>query len=302
MAYPLVENAIGSFCILNGKKVNFDSTEGKNLFLPTNDITYYESIRLTSGVFVFWEAHMLRLHLSIEAKENFPINTEEIYEQAIMLFKETEPAIMDGNIRIVITHNLTLLYFSQMSYPPKAFFEEGIHTALLSWERVDPQVKVFRGDYKKAVADKMQMDTPFGFPYELLLVNGNDEITEGSRSNFFVLYDNVVYSPPEDKILIGITRHFVLMAMNDVGISLCEKAYTLSEILAMRDEHNHAPPKLALFVTSSPFDILPISSVDNEKFDSVHCPALLRLMDAYRAVVEQYIDSRSPDMTSEMTE
>ena len=59
MAYPLVEGNIGKYCILNGRKVDFDSAEGQELFVPTDDITYYESIRFQKGVLLFWEDHMV---------------------------------------------------------------------------------------------------------------------------------------------------------------------------------------------------------------------------------------------------
>ena len=76
MAYPLVEGNIGKYCILNGRKVDFDSAEGQELFVPTDDITYYESIRFQKGVLLFWEDHMERLRKSVEAKENFPIDPD----------------------------------------------------------------------------------------------------------------------------------------------------------------------------------------------------------------------------------
>ena len=68
MAYPLVDGNIGDYCTLNGQKVLFTSEEGKKLFLPTDEITYYESVRFQKGVLLFWEDHMARLSKSVAAK------------------------------------------------------------------------------------------------------------------------------------------------------------------------------------------------------------------------------------------
>ena len=151
MAYPLVEGNIGEYCTLNGKKVLFDSVEGSELFLPTDEITYYESIRFQEGVLLFWGDHMERLHKSVAAKEDFPIDPDTyrfIAENMIW-----ESGMSDGNVRVVVTKTRNLIYFSNMTYPTTEMYQEGIVTKSLTWERVEPHVKVFRGDYKKAVAE-----------------------------------------------------------------------------------------------------------------------------------------------------
>ena len=288
MAYPLVEGNIGEYCSLNGNKVLFDSPEGSRLFLPTDEITYYESVRFQEGVLLFWGDHMERLHKSVAAKENFPIDPDTyrfIAENMIW-----ESGASDGNIRVVITKTKYLIYFSNMTYPTPEMYKEGIVTKSLTWERVEPHVKVFRGDYKKAVADAQNTKTSFGMPYEVILRGNDGKFVEGGRSNFFVLHKDTVYSPSEDLILIGITRKYVKDAIKDAGLKLQEGAFTMEDLVKMEKEEDDGPPELGLFVTSSPFDILPVESIDDVKFRSAQCPKLQDLMASYQKIVHEYID------------
>ena len=291
MAYPLVEGNIGEYCNLNGCKVSFTSPEGRGLFVPTEEITYYESVRFQNGVLLFWEDHMQRLHKSVEAKENFPIDPDTYHFAAESMIWESGMA--DGNVRIVITKSLWLVYLSNMSYPSTEMYKEGIVTTSLTWERVEPHVKVFRGDYKKAVAEASSRETSFGMPYEVILRGNDGKFVEGGRSNFFVLYGDTVYSPSEDLILIGITRKYVKDAITHAGLKLEEGAFTMEELVKMEQEEDDGPPKMGLFVTSSPFDILPVASIDEQKFSSAACPALQKLMASYQEIVHEYIDTHA---------
>ena len=291
MAYPLVEGNIGNYCTLNGEKVLFDSPEGRKLFEPTEEITYYESVRFQNGVLLFWEDHMERLHKSVAAKEDFPIDPDTYHFIAINMIWDSGMA--DGNVRVVITKSLNLIYLSNMTYPTDEMYKEGIVTKSLTWERVEPHVKVFRGDYKKAVAEASATKTAFGMPYEVILRGNDGKFVEGGRSNFFVLHENTVYSPSEDLILIGITRKYVKDAIREAGLTLAEGAFTMEELVRMETEEDDGPPKMGLFVTSSPFDILPVESIDDVKFRSAECPKLQDLMVSYQKIVHAYIDSHA---------
>ncbi len=295
MAFPMLENPYGEYCIYNGDKIAFSSAAGVGLSEPVSDLIYYESIRIRGGILVFFENHMLRLLTSIAKKENFPLDTEKLYDQAMRLIQESEPKISDGNLRIVITSKSSLVHFSDVIYPSAELFSSGIVTSTLFWERREPQVKVFRDDYKNAVYDKMHAPTSFGIPYEVLLANHEGCYTEGSRSNFFVLYNGVVYSPPEEMILIGITRKYVMQAIAMSGLAYEEKIFTLDELRQMQEDAMTMDGSFAVFVTSSPFDILPVYSIDDTTFSSSTCSQLYAVSEAYQSIVDAYITSRKTD-------
>lgn len=295
MSFPMLENPSGDFCYCNGQKVLLSSPEGKVLFEPVSDVIYYESIRVREGVLLFFENHMLRLLQSIEAKENFLLDTDILFDTAMKMLSEANPPVRNGDIRIVVTNKTNLIHFSLVVTPPSDSFETGIPASLMFWERLDPQVKVFRSDYKTAVAAKLSEPTPFGPPFEILLTDRKGQITEGSRSNFFVLYHGVVYSPPESLILIGITRKYVLQSVRKAGLVYKEALFSLEDLIRMRDESKSPKDSVALFITSSPFDILPVHSVDKEIFHSSHNEDLARISEFYQNIVSHYIESHPAD-------
>ncbi len=295
MSFPMLENPSGEYCYFNGKKILLSSAEGKSLLEPVDDIIYYESIRFQDGVLLFFENHMLRLLQSIDAKEMFPLDTDVLFDNAMKMIGEADPPVKDGNIRIVVTNKSNLIHFSHVVSPPADAFIHGVPTSILPWERVDPQVKVFRSDYKKAVAQKMSEATAYGIPFEVLLADKKGQITEGSRSNFFVLYHGIVYSPPEALILIGITRRYVLQSVRSAGLVYKEALFSLEDLVRMRDQDNISGDSVAVFITSSPFDILPIQSIGDEVFMSAQNRDLAKISEIYQSIVNHYIETHPAD-------
>lgn len=291
MSFPILENPSGNFCYYNGIKIMLSSAEGKALLEPVSDVIYYESIKIRDGVLMFFENHMLRLMQSVEAKEKFSLDTDVLFDDAMKMLREAEPPVSDGNIRIVVTNNGNLIHFSNVVTPPESSSSKGIAASLMHWERLDPQVKIFHSDYKSAVAAKFEENTPFGPAFEVLLTDGKGQITEGSRSNFFVLYHGVVYSPPEPLILIGITRRYVLLSVRKAGLVYKEAMFSLEDLVRMRDESKSHANSVALFITSSPFDILPVSSVGEEVFLSAQNQDLARITEIYQGIVSHYIET-----------
>lgn len=299
MGFPLLENPTGEFCYLNGQKISFEQARTMQLFEPVDEIIYYESIRIKEGIFLFFENHMLRLLQSITAKEDFPLDTDVLYEQGMKLLKEASPKFDTGNLRIAVTKSKQVVYFSQFSYPDEVSVTQGIVTAQLKWERVDPQVKIIHDDYKAAIAAKLLESTPFGYPFELLLTNSREEITEGSRSNFFVLIGDKVYSPPNEIILIGITRRYVLAAIKAAGFHYQERLFTLDQLKQEKEKASSPQDEPALFITSSPFDILPVASVDDIAFSSGSNEALKAISQQYQKIVQHYILTRQSNTQRE---
>lgn len=295
MTFPMLEKPLGEYCYLNGVKTYYTSAEGMNLQRPTGSVIYYESIRFQNRVMLFFEDHMLRLHRSVEAKENFQVDSNLIYETASKFINDADPQLSDGNLRVVLTSQSILIHFSDVHYPTLEMYCQGIDTSTLDWDRLEPQVKVFRADYKQAVADAFSKGTCLGLPYEVLLIDRGGKIYEGSRSNFFVLFDKTVYSPPTSQILIGITRKYVMISLQKSGYEYSEKSFSLEELVLMRERSILENKPFALFVTSSPFDILPVRSVNNEKFASASCPNLQMISQEYQSIVSFYIQSRQND-------
>ena len=279
MQFPIIESPLGDLFYLNGELIRSDSAEAEELKKPTDDIKYYETVRIKEGVLLFIEDHLLRLSRSVKGIEDFYVDTSFVSEVSKKYIKDV-CFEGEGNLRIVLTKDKLVLHICEANIPSEECFAEGINANILNWERVDPNLKVFRGDYKAAVAEAFARKNPDGLPYEVLLTDRNNKVYEGSKSNFFAIIDGEVYSAADDKILIGITRSRVMASLQRSGVPLKTGTFTLDE-LKDRDA--------ALFVSSTPFDILPITTVEGIRFNSAGNSILTQISREYRAITDKYI-------------
>ena len=88
---------------------------------------------------------------------------------------------------------------------------------------------------------------------QALFLNTRGRLAEGSTSNFFLIRDSELLTPPvEDGALPGVTRGAVLELARDAGIAIRETSLTLDD-LRRADE---------AFLTNAVGGVLPLVSVD----------------------------------------
>lgn len=278
MAYPIMEHPSGETFFYNGSIYSVNDNLAEELSRPSDMRTYYETLRVMDGVLLYAEDHMDRLTKSVSALEDFPIEIEASLRSA-KEYIDSE-GITSGNIRIVLTKKQTLIHKVDIKMPTEEMFRSGINTSLLKWERQTPNIKVFRDDYKNTVNKKFTESNEHGLPFELVLSDNDGRIYEGSMSNLFVIKDGKVYSAPDSKILIGITRRRVIEALRRAGTELAEGMFTLDEL---------AGTDCAIFVSSTPFDILPVRYIDGYEFDSAGNVLLQMIARKYKEFTSEYI-------------
>ncbi len=280
MAYPIIDSLAGLYISDQGRIVLADDTATAALFLPTPETMYYEVIRVVRGIPLFWEDHLARLGQSVQANVKV---TASLYDDSCRLIAAN--GLQQANLRIVLLEGRAVIHLTPSAYPVAELFEQGVATGILAWEREDPNVKIINSDYKAAVALRYANPGPFGVFYELLLADRQGLLTEGSRSNLFLIRGNQVLSAPESRILKGITRQHVMEAIATAGATLAEEMLTFDDICRGRCD--------AAFLSSSPFDILPIRSIEAAQLDSTANPLLRKIDQAYRQIVENYIQDHS---------
>ena len=278
MAYPLMEHLTGNGFLFCGKYYRVSSELCESLQKPVDIRTYYETIRVKDGVLLFAEDHLARLVKSVKGLEDFPVDTSKIMEESYS-FVDLEK-ITDGSIRIVLTKESLLIHQADITLPGKELFEQGINTSLLNWERKTPNLKIFRGDYKTTVNEKFKKENSHGLPFELVLADNEGKLYEGSMSNLFVIREGQVYSAPDNKILIGITRKRVMESLNRSGLELQIGTFRPEELDPSRD---------AIFVSSTPFDILPVRYIDDYEFKSADNEILKNISKMYQEYTSEYI-------------
>lgn len=279
MAYPIIDDLTGSYISVQGQLLPADSEAAAALMKPTDSTMFYEFIRIVQGVPLFWEEHLARLSVSIAGILELP---DTLYADSRRLIDAN--GLMAANLRLVLYDHQVVIHLTPSNYPPAELFDRGVPTGILNWERLNPNVKIIRSDYKAAIAARFAEPGPYGRFYELLLADSQGCLTEGSRSNLFLIRGNQVLSAPENRILKGVTRKHVIEAIKTSGAELVEEMQTLADIRAGSCE--------AAFLSSSPFDILPISSIEEIELSSTENAMLRRIDQAYRAIVASYVGQR----------
>ncbi|MGI6334025.1 MAG: aminotransferase class IV [Saccharofermentanales bacterium] len=279
MRYPIIDDLAGSFVIDRGRLLAVDSADAADLFRPTGRTMFYEVIRVVRGIPLFWEDHLIRLQRSVQEPATIP---EGLYEDSLNLIAAN--GLETANLRLVLLENQAVIHLTPSNYPTSDLFSQGVATGILNWERPNPNIKLIDAGYKAAIAARYAEPGPFGGYYELLLANSDGYLTEGSRSNLFFIRGDQVLTAPDDCILKGITRKHILAAVALSGGALLTEMLTLD---AVRQGYCDAA-----FLSSSPFDILPIRAIEDLKLSSAGNPLLHRINAAYRAIVDRYVEEK----------
>ena len=241
--------------------------------------SFYEVIRLIDGVFLFLEDHLERLKNSfLKSNLNYPVSNDFIGEKLKLLKLENELA--EGNVKIVInfTNNAQTAdfytYFISHVYPSVEQYEKGIRLMLYNTERKNPNVKQINLELNQIRTRELAINPV----YELLLVDKLDYVTEASKANVFMVKGEKVFTPPADEVLPGITRNYVLELCAEMGIEIIEKRIPAKTL----------PTFDAAFISGTSPKILPVNTIDNNKF-MVNNPVVRKLMNAYDFLVNKYI-------------
>ena len=241
--------------------------------------TIYEVIRIVSGVPLFLERHMERLESSARLI-NYSVAgiSNKIQDSISELIKANNSP--DKNVKIIV-YNMEnavpdyMAYFIPSSYPTPEQYNAGVHGILLKEERSNPNAKVVNLSYKERIAAALTDANA----YEALLVNRENEITEGSRSNVFFVRNGKVLTAPKGNVLIGITRVYVVELCKNLGIEIIEQPISISMLKEME----------GIFMTGTSPKILPIGTIDDMRFNSAGNPVIKALMKSYDDVAEEYI-------------
>ena len=249
----------------------------------TDDIVIYEVVRLIDGKILFLEDHIDRFYNSLRhsgLKINY--NREEIIDQLGLLIRGNQ--IKSGNIRFELIANPTskaqnfLVYFIAHSYPTDEQYEKGVPIAVTEAMRNNPHAKRQHPALIETINHIIQTEKV----YEVIMIHPDDYVTEGSRSNLFMIKDNKVLTSPEKDILPGITRKYILQACENLHFQCQEKRITRNELFSMD----------ALFITGTSPKVLPIRNIADKTFD-VHHPMLRLIMKEFDHILKQLL-AKSP--------
>ena len=268
--------AIKDYYIVNGKR---KSVKDLDIFSKIIKAPIYEVIRVIDGVPVYLEDHLSRMKESSNiVNKDLGISEKEIREaiKAVILSNN----ISNSNIKLLSAEaselgNVFIVYCVESFYPPEDYYTNGIKTILYTHERENPNAKVLVTSFKEDVTKAMNMNDAF----EALLVSKDGYITEGSRSNIFFVKDEIIYTAPEEEILLGITRKHLFIIANMLNIQIIEKSIH-------KDDINDLDGAI---MTGTSVNMLPIAKIDNIKLGSVDNKIIRELNNLYIKLTNEYI-------------
>lgn len=116
---------------------------------------------------------------------------------------------------------------------------------------------------------------------DALMQNGDGFVAESTTSNFFIVRDEILLTPPvEAGILAGITRQTVLEIAENIGMIVEERLFRTQDVYSADEA----------FLTLTSAGIIPVTGLDGREIGSgTPGPAVASLRSAYAAHVDAFI-------------
>lgn len=219
----------------------------------------FETLKVSNGELLFWHDHFWRMYNTAKTI-NLPFywNSYELLKQVKENFITFYP---EGILRLYLF--LSPLY----GYKNINNVESKILCSLLTEKSIPPSsAKLYISDIRRYSRDYLvkhkltqrahlilvcKMYQEAG-AYEGLLLNENNHITEGTRSNIFFYKNGRFYTPSlETGILHGVTRKKVIEIIKEKGYEIEEGFYTPDDLISAEE----------IFITFTTFGIVPIKEI-----------------------------------------
>jgi branched-chain amino acid aminotransferase len=254
----------------------------------------YEVLRTYRQRPFLFEPHMRRLRASAERIAlEVPVGDAEM---ARRIDEAISAAALPGEayIRILVTRGPGEIVYDPAACPSPTIviivkphaelaqevYETGVTLALVPVIRNHPGSVSPRIKSNNLLNNALAMQQAYKrHAFEALMRNHRGEICECAQSNFFIVTNGVVRTPPLDAgLLAGVTRAFVLELAAASGLHAREETI-YEEDLANADE---------AFLTSTTREIVPVVRVDSLVIgEGRPGPVTTRLREAFRARVDQ---------------
>lgn len=211
----------------------------------------YEVFRVVQKRPLFLKEHFARLKNSLHASNiDCHLNERQLVEGIRTII--TSNNISFGNIRLSCVSTDFKTYFftiktSAHYYPNTQEQHWGVKVNIYELDRINPNVKKATPLIRKKIDSYLRENNLF----EVLLVNSKGFVTEGSRSNFFLVKGTTIISPASSNILEGVTRKIILSQLKSIDINLTLKNISIKDLKEAE----------AAFISGTSIGILPISSI-----------------------------------------
>lgn len=262
---------LGNYYVINGR-----SADASGIIPDMSADIYYEVVRLIDEKLLFLPDHLERLQKSASGSGIiYPGNQQIIDNLSLLILKNS---FREGNIRICLQKSdgnepALQCYFIPYFYPDPDMYESGVKLSVYPHQRPNPGIKKWDDQFRNSVSRYI---LEHGV-YEAALLNPDNQITEGSRSNiFYINRQGVLSTAPELQVLPGITRKYVLGIARKEQIPVQEKLWSLAEL----------DQPVSVFISGTSPKVLPVKQIDKHSFDVNH-PLLHLLMDRFEGLIQE---------------
>ena len=144
-------------------------------------------------------------------------------------------------------------------------------------ERIIKQsIKIINDDFRNKVTKQIEEHNAF----EAILIDRNGFITEGSKSNIFMVKGNELITSPAKAVLPGVTRGEIIELAHNIGVSVREEEYSYDDIDKLD----------GMFISGTSPKVLPINSVGEIKLNPKN-DVIKKLLDEYNSAMKKYIEN-----------
>ncbi|HSH52229.1 MAG TPA: aminotransferase class IV [Bacteroidales bacterium] len=245
-------------------------------------LSVYEIIRVEQGIPLFIADHLERLFTSIGILNlNITATKNELQNDIKSLIEKNK--VNTGKIKLIVHFDNKkerdlFIYLTPYYFPSHKEYNTGVSVGLCKAIRNNPNAKVLNIQARKKANNVIAEAKVF----EVILMDNNGLITEGSRSNLFFIKEDTIFTPFSANVLQGITRKNIFHICKNNNIKLIERDIQRSEI------KNYE----AAFLSGTSLKILPIKNIENTSFNPSN-KSLKKLMLLYNQLIENYIEEKN---------
>jgi len=267
-------NIVSEKNIKNGQVI---SKECLKELLKRDNAKIYEVIRVIDKKPIFLKEHFDRMKNSIKLSNlSGTIDYNNFKNSIELLINEND--FVNCNIRVsyyIDDEALTLFYFVKSSYPNDDLFKSGIKAITVKKHRQNPNIKLYESNLRDSIDETLSEKEAF----EAILVNDDDTISEGSKSNVFFVKGNKLITSVDSAVLLGVTREKVIEICQKSGIEVEKRSIHIDEL----SDFDGA------FITGTSNNVLPVKILDNIFYDSSNNETVIKTSNLYINEVKQNV-------------
>ncbi|MFW5729185.1 MAG: aminotransferase class IV [Spirochaetota bacterium] len=247
----------------------------------------YETLKIRRRILYFPERHEHRLYESarIIGLEH-PFAEGEIVNAVRRLGGANQ--VEDANVRILLIGGSVssggadarseIMLLSPL-FPDRRLYTRGATAITMEAERHYPASK----SLSMTVSTMAFRAAQRAGAYDALLVNRHDQVTEGTRTNLYLIADGTVITPSTSQCLDGVTRETLIDVLHEMGVPVVERPVQREELMRRDD--------VGVFLSSTSTKMLPLSRIDASPIPIP--PLFASIADQYNRYLRSYAETQA---------